>query len=77
VVGVPSERWGEQVVAFVVRDEGGEVDEDALITHVRERLSAHKCPKRVFAIEALPVGETGKVRRAELVELAETRAKES
>jgi malonyl-CoA/methylmalonyl-CoA synthetase len=74
VVGVPSERWGEQVVAFVVPD--GEVDEDALIGHVRERLSAHKCPKQIFEVDALPVGDTGKVRRAELVESAEERMKE-
>jgi malonyl-CoA/methylmalonyl-CoA synthetase len=76
VVGVPSERWGEQVVAFVVPETGGEVDRDALIGHVRERLSAHKCPKQVFAVDALPVGDTGKVRRAELVESAEARMKE-
>jgi len=77
VVGVPSERWGEQVVAFVVSDAGGDVEEDVLIGHVRERLSAHKCPKQVFAVDALPVGDTGKVRRAELVELAEERMKEA
>jgi malonyl-CoA/methylmalonyl-CoA synthetase len=74
VVGVPSERWGEQVVAFVVPE--GDVDEDELIRHVRERLSAHKCPKQIFEVDALPVGDTGKVRRAELVESAEERMKE-
>ena len=66
----------EQVVAFVVPETGGEVDRDALIGYVRERLSAHKCPKQVFAVDALPVGDTGKVRRAELVESAEERMKE-
>jgi malonyl-CoA/methylmalonyl-CoA synthetase len=76
VVGVPSERWGEQVVAFVVPDAGGDVEAEALIAHVRERLSAHKCPKHVFAVDALPVGDTGKVRRAELVESAQERMKE-
>ena len=69
VVGRPSERWGEEVVAFVV-PENGSVDDDALLVHARERLSGHKCPKRIFAIDALPAGETGKVRRSELVEMA-------
>jgi malonyl-CoA/methylmalonyl-CoA synthetase len=69
VVGRPSERWGEEVVAFVVPADGG-LDADALLAHARERLSAFKCPKGVFTIEALPAAATGKVRRSELVELA-------
>ena len=60
----------------VRRARAGDVDEDALIGHVRERLSAHKCPKQIFEVDALPVGDTGKVRRAELVESAEERMKE-
>ncbi|HWT23454.1 MAG TPA: AMP-binding protein, partial [Solirubrobacteraceae bacterium] len=75
VVGRPSERWGEEVVAFVVPADG-EVDADALLAHARERLSAHKCPKRIFAVASLPAGETGKVRRSELVEMAVERDKE-
>jgi malonyl-CoA/methylmalonyl-CoA synthetase len=75
VVGRPSERWGEEVVAFVV-PENGSVDDDALLVHARERLSGHKCPKRIFAIDALPAGETGKVRRSELVEMAIERDEE-
>ena len=66
VVGVPSERWGEEVVGVVE----GDVEPDALIGFARERLSAYKCPKRVVTVEALPVGETGKVRRSELVQIA-------
>jgi len=69
VVGRPSERWGEEVVAFVVPEQG-EVEADELVAHARERLSAHKVPKQIFGVEALPAGDTGKVRRAELVELA-------
>ena len=75
VVGRPSERWGEEVVAFVV-PEDGEVDENKLLSRAREQLSAHKCPKRIFAVDGLPAGETGKVRRSELVELAIEREEE-
>ena len=74
VVGRPSERWGEEVVAFVVPDGDGP-DTDALLAHARERLSAYKCPKQVLFLDALPAGSTGKVRRAELVELAKQRDK--
>jgi malonyl-CoA/methylmalonyl-CoA synthetase len=70
VVGVPSERWGEEVVAYVVPAEGREVDHEELTAHARERLSAHKCPKRYFTIEQLPHNEMGKVGRDELVHMA-------
>jgi malonyl-CoA/methylmalonyl-CoA synthetase len=69
VAGVPSERWGEEVVAFVVP--AGELDADALIGHCRERLSAYKCPKRVVALEELPVNRMGKVQRDALAEMAD------
>jgi malonyl-CoA/methylmalonyl-CoA synthetase len=68
VAGVPSERWGEEVVAFVVP--AGELDDNALIAHCREQLSAYKCPKRVVALEELPVNRMGKVRRDALAEMA-------
>jgi malonyl-CoA/methylmalonyl-CoA synthetase len=68
VAGVPSQRWGEEVVAFVVPD--GDVDADELIAHCSERLSTFKCPKRVVALRELPVNRMGKVRREELARLA-------
>ena len=70
VVGVPSERWGEEVVAFVVPARDGEIDQEELTAHARERLSAYKCPKRIFTIEQLPRNEMGKVLRDELVHIA-------
>ena len=68
VAGVPSERWGEEVVAFVVAD--GELDAEALIARCRERLSAYKCPKRVVVLDELPVNRMGKVRRDALATMA-------
>jgi malonyl-CoA/methylmalonyl-CoA synthetase len=65
VVGLPSERWGEAVVAAVV-PVAETVDEEQLLTFVAERLAPYKRPKRVVAIEALPVNHMGKVVRAEV-----------
>jgi malonyl-CoA/methylmalonyl-CoA synthetase len=70
VVGVPSEQWGEEVVAFVVPARDGEVDDEELAAHARERLSSYKCPKRFFTVDQLPRNEVGKVLRDELVEKA-------
>jgi malonyl-CoA/methylmalonyl-CoA synthetase len=70
VVGVPSDWWGEEVVAFIVPAEGREVNHEELTAHVRQRLSAYKCPKRFFAVEQLPRNEMGKVLRDELIHMA-------
>ncbi|MDQ3832582.1 MAG: AMP-binding protein, partial [Actinomycetota bacterium] len=70
VVGVPSERWGEEVVAFVVSAQGRKVDDEELTAHASQHLSAYKCPKRFFAIDELPRNQMGKVLRDELVQVA-------
>jgi malonyl-CoA/methylmalonyl-CoA synthetase len=78
VVGVPSERWGEEVVAFVVAAPTAPdgLEDDSLLRHARARLSAYKCPKRTFVVKALPRSETGKVQRKQLVEMATRQAQE-
>lgn len=64
VVGAPDPEWGEVVVAFVV----GEVDADALDTHLLERIARFKRPKRYEFIDALPKNSYGKVLKRELRE---------
>jgi malonyl-CoA/methylmalonyl-CoA synthetase len=64
VVGLPSERWGEEVTAFVVPAE--RVSADELVAFMRERLAAYKCPRQVRFLEALPRNAMGKVQRSEL-----------
>jgi acyl-CoA synthetase (AMP-forming)/AMP-acid ligase II len=66
VAGVPHERWGEQVTAWVVPRAGHEVDEATLIAHARTLLAAYKCPKQVFGLAALPRNQLGKLVRGDL-----------
>jgi acyl-CoA synthetase (AMP-forming)/AMP-acid ligase II len=66
VAGVPHERWGEQVTAWVVMRPGRELDEHALIAHARAALAAYKCPKQVFELGALPRNHVGKIVRSAL-----------
>jgi len=61
VIGVPSERWGEEVKACVVLKPGCEADAEALIAHAKQGLAAYKCPKSVDFFQELPLGGTGKV----------------
>jgi acyl-CoA synthetase (AMP-forming)/AMP-acid ligase II len=66
VAGVPHQRWGERVTAWVVLRPGHRLDEEALVAHARAVLSPYKCPKRVFELDSLPRNALGKVLRAEL-----------
>ncbi len=66
VIGVPHERWGETVVALVVRAEGQEVTEEELIAHCRERLAHYKCPTAIEFRDALDRTATGKLQKFKL-----------
>ena len=66
VAGVPDERWGERVTAWVVPRDGHEFEEAALIAHARTLLAGYKCPKRVFRLAELPRNQLGKIVRSAL-----------
>jgi fatty-acyl-CoA synthase len=61
VVGVPDERFGEAVAAVVQMEPGAELDEAALIGHVKAHLAHYKAPKRVIAAPSFPRGPNGKI----------------
>ncbi|MFV0534450.1 MAG: class I adenylate-forming enzyme family protein [Cumulibacter sp.] len=68
VIGVPDERWGEAVTAFVVTD-GSDVTEADVIAHCKKLLGGYKVPKRVVMTDVLPKTATGKVQKHELRKL--------
>ncbi len=70
VVGVPDERYGEEVVAFVTLAGGPAVTEAELVGHCRERLAHYKYPRRVVVVDELPHTPTGKVLKPALRRLA-------
>lgn len=67
VVGLPSERWGEEVVAFVAPET---VDSLALSVALAGKLAPYKRPKRIYPVREIPRTSTGKLDRARLVELS-------
>ena len=75
VVGLPDEQWGSVVAAAVVLEPGGQRggsnrwDSAALRTTARGRLDGAHTPKRVVALEALPLRPSGKVDRRAVARL--------
>lgn len=66
VIGIPDDRWGEAVMACIVRKEGGAVAEEELIGFARQSLAGYKVPKSVVFMDALPLVPSGKVSKKAL-----------
>ncbi len=67
VVGQPDARWGEVVVAVVVRKPGSKLDAAGVQQLFEGRLARFKHPKRIVFCEALPKTALGKVQKAGLL----------
>ncbi len=65
---VPHDKLGEDVAAAVVLRDGVAVSESQLLEFATARLAAHKLPKRIFFLDKLPIGPTGKVLRSQMRE---------
>jgi len=66
VVGVPDERLGEEIKAFVVRRPSATTSEAELIAWTREQVAAYKYPRHVEFRDSLPTGATGKILKRDL-----------
>lgn len=63
VVGIPDDKWGEAVAAFVALRAGQQADEAALIAFARTRVATYKVPKSVHFIDEVPKSPVGKLLR--------------
>jgi fatty-acyl-CoA synthase len=63
VVGIPDEKWGEQVCAFVRRTPDATAGKDELDAHVRAELAAYKAPRIWVFVEEFPMTPSGKVQK--------------
>jgi len=66
VIGIPHEKWGEQVTAVVVPRLGAEYSEDELISYVAQNKGALYSPKKVIFVDELPLTAVGKIDKKKL-----------
>jgi fatty-acyl-CoA synthase len=63
VVGIPDDKWGEVVAAFVRPNAGATVEPGVLKNHCRAHLAAIKTPEIWCQMEAFPLTGSGKIRK--------------
>jgi fatty-acyl-CoA synthase len=68
VIGVPDDKWGELVMALVVRSPGAALTSEDLIAYTRTKLAGYKCPKVVEFRDTLARTATGKLQKFKLRE---------
>ena len=70
VIGVPSEHYGEEVMAWLRLHDGAEVTEESLVAACRGRIASYKIPRFWKLVDAFPMTVTGKVQKFRLREIA-------
>jgi len=75
VIGVPDERLGEEVKAFVVLKQGAELSDTEFIGWCKQQFAANKYPRSVEFRDSLPIGGTGKIIKRALREEANAASK--
>ena len=75
VIGIPHPDLGEEVAAAVALKPGATATPEELRAFARDKVAAYKYPRRVWLVDSLPKGPTGKILRRE-VQLPEQQAPE-
>ncbi|HSP03583.1 MAG TPA: AMP-binding protein [Acidimicrobiales bacterium] len=68
VLGVDDDQFGQRLAAFVVTEDGVDLDDRAVKDHVKANLANYKVPRSVWFVDDLPRNPTGKVLKRELRE---------
>jgi long-chain acyl-CoA synthetase len=66
VLGVPDDQLGEEVGAAVALKDGQQVSAEQLRDYVKQQVAAYKYPRRIWFVEDLPKGPTGKILKREI-----------
>jgi acyl-CoA synthetase (AMP-forming)/AMP-acid ligase II len=69
IVGLPDEKWGEVVKAFIVKRPGKEVSAEEVVGFLRPKIASFKLPREVAFLPALPRNPSGKILKKDLRKL--------
>jgi long-chain acyl-CoA synthetase len=66
VLGIPSDEYGEEVAAAVALKDGASTSPEDLRNYVKEQVAGYKYPRKVWLVDELPKGPTGKILKREI-----------
>jgi long-chain acyl-CoA synthetase len=66
VLGIPSDEHGEEVAAAVALKDGASTSADELRAYVKDQVAGYKYPRKVWLVDELPKGPTGKILKREI-----------
>lgn len=66
VAAIPSQKYGEEVGAFIILKEGARLTADEVKDFCRGKIARHKIPKYVFFVEGFPLTGSGKIQKFKL-----------
>ena len=70
VIGVPSEKYGEEIMAWIKPKEGVTITEEEIRAFCKERIAHYKIPKYWKFVSEFPMTISGKIRKVEMREIA-------
>lgn len=70
VVGVPSQKYGEEVAAFIQLKKGETTTQEEIGEFCKDKISRHKIPPYVFFVDEYPTTASGKIQKYKLREQA-------
>ena len=69
VAGIPSQRYGEEVGAFIILDEGADMHESDVKEFCKGKIAHYKVPKYVLFVEGFPLTGSGKIQKFKLKDI--------
>ena len=72
VAGIPDEKYGEEVAAFIQLKELEKATDTEIIDFCTDQISFHKIPRYIFFVDEYPTTASGKVQKYKLRQLAQT-----
>ncbi|MDR0732839.1 MAG: AMP-binding protein [Dysgonamonadaceae bacterium] len=69
VAGIPSEKYGEEVGAFIIREDNADLTADDVREFCRGKIARHKIPKYVFFVTTFPLTGSGKIQKFKLKDI--------
>ena len=70
VIGVPSEKYGEEIMAWIKPKEGVTITEEEIRAFCKDRIAHYKVPKYWKFVSEFPMTISGKIRKVEMREIA-------